>query len=598
MANIFQSTTPDSILHIGTERDFGYSLLCLSNFFHKKSPNFKINSLINTTHLSEGQIQLIQYLVNLSGLSEINLIFTSNVADTLSSFTEEGQHFDWIIINHMSPIADLEYLRMLESIGIIQPRSVIFKTGDYSKNSDLKDYLLGAPSFRRQFNSVNSTWYTGRWNLIYKSMNDKDEKDNTLDNVLYVNKTVDLTIFTIPFINKSISLLHLKYTVFLLCGISNLWPWNCFLSASEYFQDAFKESPKLSGSYSSTMMTISTFGSAVFNFILSQRQNGADYKYRLKLGNIIQVIVFFAMTISTLVPKQVVLYFVFVMFAVLMSAVGSCFAQVGVLALVNVEGSIYANANVVGNAIAGVLPSISLIGAIIVNKQKGNRDREAMNYFFTSSVICIITLVSIKLLDYYETKATNYSRHPSNLELEDETKTEQHNHISFSYLWSVLKLVQLTIFFTFSLTLIFPVFASNVESTHIDKKYFVPLAFLLWNFGDLAGRILTAFPIFTLTNQYSMLIYSLSRSLFVPLFLGCNLKNRGTGFIGDAVYLILQFLFGLTNGQIFSSCFMTIGTLLKTEEEKKAAGGFTAFLINVSLLVGSLLSYFFVYLIT
>lgn len=145
------------------------------------------------------------------------------------------------------------------------------------------------------------------------------------------------------------------------------------------------------------------------------------------------------------------------------------------------------------------------------------------------------------------------------------------------------------------MTLIFPVFASSVESQTISKKLFIPLAFLVWNIGDLFGRILCASPYFLIKQEKKLIAYSVARVVFIPLFLMCNIKNRGSS-VGDTGYLLIQLLFGLTNGQLFSSSYMCVGGLLDTEGEQQAAAAFTALLINVSLLVGSLASFGVVYL--
>ncbi|GME77725.1 unnamed protein product [Ambrosiozyma monospora] len=230
------------------------------------------------------------------------------------------------------------------------------------------------------------------------------------------------------------------------------------------------------------------------------------------------------------------------MFCVVISSFGVCLAQVGVLALVNVEGAIYANANVVGNAVAGVLPSISMIAAVLLNSvEKGDGDsgkvdqlaadksrvREAVVYFLVSALVAGSVLVFIFLLRKYEEKQQQESYQklnpavstivagvdsgndelPSNIFADDghdhhdddieSSETEgEHVNIPFSHLWFYLKYVFSSIFLTFALTLIFPVYASSVESTGttIEKKVFIPLAFFVWNTGDLAGRIICAFP--------------------------------------------------------------------------------------------------------
>lgn len=60
------------------------------------------------------------------------------------------------------------------------------------------------------------------------------------------------------------------------------------------------------------------------------------------------------------------LFFILIMIMVLTSAAATCLAQNGTMAIVNVMGEIYANAVMVGQAVAGVLPSCALIISILL----------------------------------------------------------------------------------------------------------------------------------------------------------------------------------------------------------------------------------------
>ena len=437
-------------------------------------------------------------------------------------------------------------------------------------------------------------------------------------------------VWRVPLVQLSVRLSTIKYITFMLSGIASLWPWNCFLSASDYFHDRFGSHPLLADNYSSTMMTVSTITSTLFNYYLSRSQHGVNYAGRLKTGNYLQMAIFLVLTLSVMVPERfTVFYFVFVMFNVLMTSIGSCLTQVGMMALVNIQGSFYANATVVGNAIAGVLPSIAMIIAVVSNplidlnaqyevensQISVDRSAEAVKYFLTSVFMAVLAQVSFWLMEHSEksvyTPISNSDAVPvigddatgTSGEFADETLEQTAGEVTkpgtefvgFMQLWSKLKYVESTIILTFSLTLIFPVFASSVESETISKKLFIPLAFLVWNIGDLFGRILCASPYFLIKQEKKLIAYSVARVIFIPLFLMCNIKNRGSS-IGDGGYLLIQLLFGLTNGQLFSSSYMCVGGLLDTEGEQRAAAAFTALLINVSLLVGSLASFGVVYL--
>lgn len=73
---------------------------------------------------------------------------------------------------------------------------------------------------------------------------------------------------------------------------------------------------------------------------------------------------------------------------------------------------------------------------------------------------------------------------------------------------------------------VFPPITTSIMPTSptFNPLIFNALHFLLFNVGDLAGRYLCAIPKFTTWSSRRLLVLSLLRTLFVPLFLLCNLQ--------------------------------------------------------------------------
>lgn len=393
----------------------------------------------------------------------------------------------------------------------------------------------------------------------------------------------------IPLVKYPVTIRTLKYGAFLICGSANMWPWNCFLTASEYFSSRLGDSHWLSANYSSSMMTVWTLTSTLYNLYIARKQKNVNYTYRLKVGCMIEVLVFLTMTCGMIIPRSwPTLNFVFIMLNVLASAIGACLMQVSLIALANIQGQIYASANVIGNAVSGVLPSVSMIVAVMTNtdQSQAGRTTQGVKYFLTSTAVALVALVSVKITE--KADSDTYVE-------ESDTQT---SFITFSDLWKPLQFIWITIALVFSITLAFPIFAGTVQSPVVDKKVFIPLAFLVWNVGDLLGRVVCSWKSFVIDNQQAMVAYSISRVAFIPFFLGCNVNGLGEGWINDYFYILLQLLFGFTNGHLFSSAFMKIGQVLVVDDQKKAAGGYTTLVINFSLLAGSLVSYVLVRLIS
>ena len=79
--------------------------------------------------------------------------------------------------------------------------------------------------------------------------------------------------------------------------------------------------------------------------------------------------------------------------------------------------------------------------------------------------------------------------------------------------------------------------------------------------------------------------------VFIPLYLLCNVHGHGAAVSSDAFYLVIvQFLFGLSNGFLGSTCMMGAGEWVEVDE-REAAGGFMGLMLVGGLTVGSLLSF-------
>ena len=82
-----------------------------------------------------------------------------------------------------------------------------------------------------------------------------------------------------------------------------------------------------------------------------------------------------------------------------------------------------------------------------------------------------------------------------------------------------------------------------------------------------------------------------SRIVWIGLYELCNIRGKGAVVASDFFYLVVvQLLFGLTNGYVGSSC-MIGAALYVDDEEKEAAGGFMSLCLVFGLTIGSLASF-------
>jgi len=156
----------------------------------------------------------------------------------------------------------------------------------------------------------------------------------------------------------------------------------------------------------------------------------------------------------------------------------------------------------------------------------------------------------------------------------------------------------------------FPAITMQVESTlprdnPWAKTFYVPVAcFLLFNIGDYLGRFLAGviqWPKPGKVGSFITLFLSISRFVFLPLFLFCNIRPGERGltpvlFESDAVYIIIMLLFSVSNGYIGSICMISGPQMVRSEEAQTAASLMVA-LLGLGLGSGAFLSNFFVKLI-
>lgn len=138
---------------------------------------------------------------------------------------------------------------------------------------------------------------------------------------------------------------------------------------------------------------------------------------------------------------------------------------------------------------------------------------------------------------------------------------------------------------------------------------FVSLHFLVFNIGDWLGRFACSYPRFHVWSSQRLASLSFARSLFIPLFLACNISQpnytttppsisfvKSTPLINsDLIYILILLAFGVSNGYIATMGMMAASspehnTKLKKEEINTAAT-VAQFCLIGGLAIGSFLSF-------
>lgn len=425
--------------------------------------------------------------------------------------------------------------------------------------------------------------------------------------------------------SQSPQLNKIEYASFLIIGISYLWPWNCFLSASPYFYIRFEGYPGLQASISSSLMAISTLTSTTIFILLVRSKRVANYAARVGFGELVIFSIFLVLAFSCILFTNVhpVAYYVFLLVSIFISTIGTSFAQNGSFATVNLFDPIYTQAIMVGQATAGILPPIvsitSAISAIgteqVTADPTGKSSLARFCYFGVASTIAMLAfgLFSVVIKReptrlHGETQILGGAEPTYQAISPDDENVPKHDDAIPSsplQLFTKLKVPAATVFLVFSVTLAYPVVSQSVAPVHtpqdsilFNPKVFIPFALFIWNLGDFVGRLICGRSDWVVPG-HRFLSYALARFAFLPAyFILCNVYGPGTGLIqSDVVYLLIHFLFGVTNGHLGSSAMMQAGSYVGPHE-KEQAGSFMTMMLAFGLTTGALFSFALVALIS
>ncbi|KAJ8120166.1 hypothetical protein ONZ43_g3059 [Nemania bipapillata] len=404
------------------------------------------------------------------------------------------------------------------------------------------------------------------------------------------------------------------YGVFVVLGIAMLWAWNMFLAAAPYFQHRFQTNEWALRNFQSAILSVSTLTSLGGLTFLANKQHSASYPFRINSALYINVVVFALLTLSSKVFLDVAstTYLVFLLVMVALTAWASGLMQNGAFAFAGSFGRPeYMQAIMAGQGVAGVLPSLVQVISVLVapppdavseaETTESEKATAAFIYFLTAVAMSIVALFAfIPLVRRHNSMIESRMAETlaASMTSIEEAEREARKVVSMGKLFGKLYWVSGGVFLCFAVTMFFPVLTPKILSVTppedanalLQPAVFIPLGFFFWNLGDMMGR---AVPLIISFRQrpVALFAFGIARSVFLPLYLLCNLHGRGAVISSDFFYLFLvQLPFGVTNGWLASDCMMAAGEWVD-DNEREASGGFMALCLVAGLAFGSLLSF-------
>ena len=391
-----------------------------------------------------------------------------------------------------------------------------------------------------------------------------------------------------------------------------------FLAASPYFQMRFSGNDRILASFQSAITSVSSVTNLTSMLVLANMQSKASYPKRILSSLIINLVIFTLLAVSTKYFRGISSagYLVFTLIMACSSSIATGLCQNGAFAFAASFGRPeYIQAIMTGQAVAGVLPSIAQIVTILAIPEPDNHSdiaagiaappkentTSAFVYFLTATGISAICLLSMMPLIRKHNRIMQGQMNNSISSIE-ELERSKRKVVSMWTLYKKLHWLAAAVFVCFLITMFFPVFTGKVVSVVpadeapriLRPNVFIPFGFLVWNVGDLLGRLSTYIPFpagAKFRRPQLLFLFAILRSGFVPIYLLCNIENHGAIIKSDVFYLFVQqLLFGATSGWLGSYCMIDF-SLYVEEGEREAAGGFMALNLVAGIMCGSFLSF-------
>lgn len=401
------------------------------------------------------------------------------------------------------------------------------------------------------------------------------------------------------------------YGIFFLMGMSTLLPWNFFISLNNFWDYKFREVSNSSltvtdrnqtelqkefASYLSISSTVPNAAFVILNACFGQR---FCLKRRI-VWSLSAIIVLFAVVSALAVADsdQWQSEFLYATLTIVVFInVNSAIFQGGSFGVAGRFPPKYIGAQMAGQAMGGVFPAlvdIAITATKVEEKDVGFYCFLIATLVLLASLVAFLSLYKCPFFLHYNRPAASNG---SGGELSRMTHVLQ---LSWPYLASIVV--------TFTVTLsVFPSVAVLVESEGASDgssstwaaDYFNPVCcFLLFNLGDLFGRSLATWiqmPGRTRAGKSIILVASLCRVVFVPLFMYCNAaptqRSRPVLFGSDADFVTFMVLFSVSNGYLGNICMLHGPKMASHGETQEAIALVLIAGLVVGAGIGSFLSY-------
>ncbi|KAH8106313.1 nucleoside transporter-domain-containing protein [Cristinia sonorae] len=429
---------------------------------------------------------------------------------------------------------------------------------------------------------------------------------------------------------------RIRWVHFVL-GCAVLLPWNAIITATPFFLSRLEGSSLKStfSSYLSTSFTISNF---IFLAHATATSDQATTARRTLLSILTLTVLTFMFTVSTFITTSPGIYFAFVILNGVAQAAAGSYLQTSVIAVASLFGPTAMQALFSGQAAVGVavsaiqvISSAASVGTTATAEQLAEskpEERSAFIFFGISTIFLLfsaaahawlIRLPSYKAVVGQFSHIRHRSRGETGASLEDSIlsvtsllSTTGPKVDSAQRRTQIIRVAKsnivynLAVAYVFVITLsVFPPITISIVPTNpaTHPLLFSAVHFLVFNVGDFTGRTICSYPRLLVWSSRRLSVFSFARTLFIPIFLLCNIQRGGSStaapaFINsDIIYMLILLTFGATNGYVSTLLMMSASSvehnpyLRGRVEDVDVAATVASFFLIGGLALGSFASF-------
>ncbi|CAD6998834.1 unnamed protein product [Ceratitis capitata] len=416
---------------------------------------------------------------------------------------------------------------------------------------------------------------------------------------------------------------HYNYTyaVFYLLGIATMTPWNFFVTAEDYWMYKFRNTtindttnitPDLTPmqkSFTCDLTLAASISGTTFLILNAIYGHLVSLKVKM-LSTLFTILGIFIITTSFVevnTDHWQEQFFLITLFTVVIINICSATMSGGIFGVAGLFPSHYMTALVSGQALGGILSALAFIFVLAFGAAP---NVTALIYFIIGSILILLSIICYLIMSrhpffkYYIEGGDKFkilADTPSHSRSVD-SGVDLEPNIKEVFGKIFVEAVNICLLFATTLS-VYPAVTVLMQSEYYGKGYawndiyYMPVVnYLFFNSGDYFGRILAGLWEMPRDNPHTVLLMTVIRLLYVPLFLCAN--SNVHIFLPvlvhtDVTFILMIITFGITNGYLANiSLIMAPRSVMR--HEKEMASSIMAASLSLGLALGSLLSMIFV----